>query len=358
MVALFKGVGRAHRPSFTLLLVLFVMLVAQISVAQDATTDDNTTTTTSVSSTTESATTSSSSSSSSTSTTTSSSKSSSTTSASTASTGTDTSSTSTTSASSSSSTDGYPVVTVPPTADAPYMQKSNIPEGTLFIAVGAVLGAIGLAILAWRGIVAWSVNRSVRQAAMTRSSESKGLLRSKRRKSRTRRSSSAGPGVALDKLSGVGTHQHHRHSHHSHRQHRTSKGPSANSGLFFSPTAGMQHGSGNRRSSYLPAGYYNANNVGTTPRTQDARYSAADLTGLGGPQAQGYAPTGSVPSPPESPGLPQYHDQQDTPPRCNARRSHVEASTSTLNLASPPAGRTPSAYLEDLFDSHPPQNRD
>ncbi|RAH68975.1 uncharacterized protein BO66DRAFT_118733 [Aspergillus aculeatinus CBS 121060] len=355
MVALFKGIGRAHRPSFTLLLVLFVMLVAQISVAQDATTDDNATTTTSVSSTTESTTTSSSSSS--TSTTTSSSKSSSTTSASTTSTGTHTSSTST-SASSSSSTDGYPVVTVPPTADAPYMQKSNIPEGTLFIAVGAVLGAIGLAILAWRGIVAWSVNRSVRQAAMTRSSESKGLLRSKRRKSRTRRSSSAGPGVALDKLGGAGTHQHHRHSHHSHRQHRTSKGPSANSGLFFSPTAGMQHGSGNRRSSYLPAGYYNANNVGNNPRTQDARYSAADLTGLGGPQAQGYVPTRSGSSPPESPGLPQYHDQQDTPPRRNARRSHAEASTSTLNLASPPAGRTPSAYLEDLFDSHPPQNRE
>ncbi|PYH43399.1 uncharacterized protein BP01DRAFT_358651 [Aspergillus saccharolyticus JOP 1030-1] len=334
------------------------MILAQISVAQDTTTDDTTTTTTSVGSTTESATTSSSSSSSSKSTTSSSSQTSSTTSASTTSTNTDTSSTSTTSASSLSSTDGYPVVTVPPTADAPYMQKSNIPEGTLFIAVGAVLGAIGLAILAWRGIVAWSVNRSVRQAAMTRSSESKSLLRSKRRKSRTRRSSSAGPGVALDKLGGAGNHQHHGHSHHSHRHHRTSKGPSANSGLFFSPTAGMQHGSGTRRSSYLPAGYYNANNAGSTPRAQDGRYSAADLTGLDGPQAQGYTPTRSGPSPPESPGLPQYHDQQNTPPRRSARRSHVEASTSTLNLASPPTGRTPSAYLEDLFDSHPPHNRE
>ncbi|RAL15633.1 uncharacterized protein BO97DRAFT_403589 [Aspergillus homomorphus CBS 101889] len=361
MVALSRGPGKARRPPITLLFVFLAILLAQVSVAQDATTDDSTTTTTSVSSSTESTTTSSSSSSSSSSstsaTTTTSSKSSATTTASTMSISGDTSSTSTGSATSSSSSDGYPIVTVPPTADAPYMQKSNIPEGTLFIAVGAVLGAIGLAILAWRGIVAWSVNRSVRQAAMTRSSESKGLLRSKRRKSRARRSSSTGPGVALDKLGGAGNHQHHRHSHHSHRHHRTSKGPSANSGLFFSPTAGMQHGSGIRRSSYLPAGYYNTNNAGTPPRTQDARYSAADLTGLGGPPTQGYARTKSGPSPPESPGLPQYHDQQDTPPRRSTRRSHVEASTSTVNLASPPAGRTPSAYLEDLFDSHPPQDR-
>ncbi|PWY77206.1 hypothetical protein BO94DRAFT_193836 [Aspergillus sclerotioniger CBS 115572] len=335
MVALSVGLAKARRPSLTLLLLIIIIFVAQVSVAQDSTTDDSTTsTTTDAATTTESATTSSADS-----TTTS------------AATTTNTKSTSTGSSTSSSSTNGYPVVTVPPTADAPYMQKSKIPEGTLFIVVGAVLGAIGLAILAWRGIVAWSVNRSVRQAAMIRSSETKGLLRSKKRRSRSRRSSS-GPGVTLDKL---GENHHHRSHSHSRRHHRSStKTPSSNSALFFSPTAGMHHNS-NRRSSYLPAGYYNAGSA-APPRSQETRFSAADLPGMG-PQSQGYTKAKSGPSPPESPRLSASANEQDISPR-GARRSRVEeASTSTINLSSPPLGRTPSAYLEDLFDSHAPQNR-
>ncbi|PYI10572.1 hypothetical protein BO78DRAFT_393993 [Aspergillus sclerotiicarbonarius CBS 121057] len=338
MVALSVGLAKARRPSFTLLLLIIIIFVAQVSVAQDSTTGDSTTAT----ATTESATTSSTTTSDATTTTNSA-----------ATTTTSTQSTSTDSSTSSSSTSGYPVVTVPPTADAPYMQKSKIPEGTLFIVVGAVLGAIGLAILAWRGIVAWSVNRSVRQAAMTRSYETKGLLRSKKRRSRSRRSSS-GPGVTLDKL---GESHHHRSRSHSHsrRHHRSStKTPSSNSALFFSPTAGMQHSS-NRRSSYLPAGYYNAGSA-APPRSQETRFSAADLPGMG-PQSQGYTKAKSGPSPPESPGLSPSANEQDMPRR-SARRSRAEeASTSTVNLSSPPQGRTPSAYLEDLFDNHAPQNR-
>ena len=337
MVALLSvGLAKARRPSLTLLILIIIIFVAQVSVAQESTTNDSTTaTTTDAATTTESATTSSADS----------------TATSAATTTTNTQSISTGSSTSSSSTNGYPVVTVPPTADAPYMQKSKIPEGTLFIVVGAVLGAIGLAILAWRGIVAWSVNRSVRQAAMIRSSESKGLLRSKKRRSRSRRSSS-GPGVTLDKLG----ESHHRRSHsHSRRHHRSStKTPSSNSALFFSPTAGMHHSS-NRRSSYLPAGYYNASSA-APPRSQEIRFSAADLPGMG-PQSQGYTKAKSGPSPPESPGFSASANEQDFLSR-SARRSRAEeASTSTINLSSPPQGRTPSAYLEDLFDSHEPQNR-
>ncbi|RAK99701.1 uncharacterized protein BO80DRAFT_426373 [Aspergillus ibericus CBS 121593] len=339
MVALSVGLAKARRPSFTLLLLMIIIFVAQVSVAQDSTTGDSTTATTADTATTTSATTSSTTTSDATTTTDSA-----------ASTTTSTQSTSTESSTSSTSTDGYPVVTVPPTADAPYMQRSKIPEGTLFIVVGAVLGAIGLAILAWRGIVAWSVNRSVRQAAMMRSYESKGLLRSKKRRSRSRRSSS-GPGVTLDKL---GESHHHRSHSHSRRHHRSStKTPSSNSALFFSPTAGMQPSS-NRRSAYLPAGYYNAGSAAPS-RSQETRFSAADLPGMG-PQSHGYSKAKSGPSPPESPGLSPSANEQDVPLR-SARRSRAEeASTSTVNLSSPPQGRTPSAYLEDLFDSHAPQN--
>ncbi|PYH93487.1 hypothetical protein BO71DRAFT_255150 [Aspergillus ellipticus CBS 707.79] len=336
MVVLSVGPSKARRPSFIVLLFIIFVFVAQVSAAQDTTTDDSTT---AAATTTESATTSSDDSS------TTSAASSTTDSA--ATTTTDSQSTST--GSSASSTNDYPAVTVPPTADAPYMQKSKIPEGTVFIAVGAVLGAIGLAILAWRGIVAWSVNRSVRQAALMRSSESKGLLRSKKRRSRSRRSST-GQGVTLDKLDD--NRHRHRHSQSHSRHHRSSKTPSPSSALFFSPTAGMQHTS-NRRSSYLPAGYYNAGSA-APPRAQENRFSAADLPGTG-PQSQGYTKARTGPSPPESPGLSPALDQDS--PRRNARRSHAEASTSTVNLSSPPQGRTPSAYLEDLFDNHRPEDR-
>ncbi|GLA58980.1 hypothetical protein AtubIFM54640_009709 [Aspergillus tubingensis] len=351
MVALSVGLSRARQPSFILLLLFIIVFVAQVSVAQDSTTDDSTTTaatTADTSSSTDSATTSSDDSTTTSAATTTDSSSSSTTDAS--STSTDSSS-----SSSSSSTSGYPIVTVPPTADAPYMQKSKIPEGTLFIVVGAVLGAIGFAILAWRALVAWSVNRSVRQAAMVRSSETKGLLRTKKRRSRSRRSSS-GPGVTLEKL-GAGGHHHHRHSHRHHRSPST-KTPSSNSALFFSPTAGMHHSSSsNRRSAYLPAGYYNTGSA-APPRTHEARFSAADLPGMG-PQSQGYTRAKTAPSPPESPGLSPAANEQDTTPRRSARRSRAEdPSTSSVNLSSPPQGRTPSAYLEDLFDNHnTPQNR-
>ncbi|PWY69554.1 hypothetical protein BO70DRAFT_148049 [Aspergillus heteromorphus CBS 117.55] len=343
MVVLSVGLSKARRrPSFTLLLLFILVIVAQVSLAQ-TTTDDSTTVVTTSDSTTESATTSSDDS-----TTTSAASSSSTDSS--ATTTTDSQSTST--GSSASSTNDIPIVTVPPTADAPYMQKSKVPEGTVFIAVGAVLGAIGLAILAWRGIVAWSVNRSVRQAALMRSSESKGLLRSRKRRSRSRRSSSGQHGVTLDKLGDSHHHHRRRHSHSHSRHHRSSKTPSTNSALFFSPTAGMQHTSNKRRSSYLPAGYYNAGNA-APPRAQENRFSAPDLPGMG-PQSQGYTKARTGPSPPESPGLSPGLDQDTL--RRSTRRSHAEASTSTVNLSSPPQGRTPSAYLEDLFDSHPPQD--
>ncbi|KAF7593370.1 hypothetical protein BBP40_011559 [Aspergillus hancockii] len=343
------GPRKARRqPALTwLFLLVIVLIMAQISIAQDttdkdaATTTDATTTTqptttatTKDETTTTEKTTEKSTSGKSTTSTTSSKSSTSTTESTTT---TDPSSTST-----STDTNDYPVVTVPPLAGAPYMQTSDTPEGTVFIAVGAVLGFLGMAVLAWRGMVAWSVNRSVRKAAIMQSSEAKGLLRSKRKRS-AHRSHGPAPSVSLEKM-GPG----HRASYANH--HRSSKAPRSSSGLFFSPTAGM-HSAGNRGSSYLPAGYYAAGSAAAGSGShQSMQFSASDLPGLG-PQAQGYTRTRSGPSPPGTPTHGVYESQYNT-----SRHSHL-ASNSSVNISSPPQGRTPSAYLEDLFENHPPRDR-
>ncbi|KAJ5628219.1 hypothetical protein N7490_010447 [Penicillium lividum] len=343
-----RRLGKAQ-PTF-LVLLLLVVIAARVSadpaaVTTDAqTTDDpsttdstpsvtDTTASTSSTSTSDSTTTSSSTSESTTSTT----MSSTTTTSSTSSTTSDsstTSSVSTTTASTSTSTStsssttstGAAIVTIPPTAGAPYMQTSNTPEGTVFIAVGAILGFIGLAVLAWRGMVAWSVNRSVRRAAMAQSAESKRLLRGSRKK-RSTAVYSAAPAmdVSLDKL-GTATRASYKPSQ------RVSSNSSA---LFYSPTAGGGGGShpsintpaGNRNSNYLPAGFYAA--AGSSTPVRDS-------------VNPGY--------PPSSPSLPPTGGYHDAPH--NARHSHAGASTSSLNLNQAPGGRAPSAYLEDLFESH------
>ncbi|KAJ5497037.1 hypothetical protein N7463_009024 [Penicillium fimorum] len=350
-----QGLGKS-KPSFLLLLLLVIAIAAQVSAvpADETTTDTNaakttddlstTQTTSSVSETTTSSTTSTSKSKSTSTTssestdttmdTTTTSSESSTTSDST----TTTSSVSTTTESSTSSstttttTTGAAIVTIPPIANAPYMQESNAPEGTLFIAVGAALGLIGLVLLAWHAMVAWFVNRSVRRAAMMHASESKRLLRGSRKKRSIPYSAAPATDVSLHKLGAA-----------TRASYKPNRVPSASSGLFFSPTAGgptASHASlhaagsaGNRASTYLPAGYYAA--AGSSNPAPDPLYS----------------PTAGL----SSPSLPPagvYHDSH------NQRHSYVGASTSSLNLNQAPQGRAPSAYLEDLFEGHVPHSSD
>src|SRR2546421_5425598 len=61
----------------------------------------------------------------------------------------------------------YPPPTVPPIANAPYLRTSNLPQDTVFIVVGAVIAFAALMILGWRILVAWSINRSVRNTSPT-----------------------------------------------------------------------------------------------------------------------------------------------------------------------------------------------
>ncbi|RDL41364.1 uncharacterized protein BP5553_01343 [Venustampulla echinocandica] len=227
---------------------------------------------------------------------------------------------------------------VPPTHDAPYMQASTLPEGTVFIAVGAILGFMAMSVLLWRGLVAWSLHRSVKRAAQQQNmSDTKALF-----------STPAAPFYkdyhdreSTISLSGLG------HRPRKGNRPPTSNGPAPTSSLFFSPTAGAAAAGGlanqgNRGSAYLPAGYYAAG--AASPGNAQSHVSigqgpAISMSNLG-PGAPGYARRSMVnPSPPDSPSL-------------LGNRGNM-ASSSTLNLTSGYGGdqRAPSAVLDDLFDA-------
>ena len=247
--------------------------------------------------------------------------------------------------------DSYPAPTVPPTADAPFMQRSNLPDGTVFICVGAALGFLGLLVLAWRGLVAWSLHRSVRRVANAQSAKYARVGDAKANPSKNRSPYfSPGPGstLSLDQLGGLGA---------------GGKGGAKKSGhgsLFFSPTAssGMQS-SNNRGSGYLPAGYYAAGGQapggGSGMSHVGSGTGAIGLSNLG-PQSHHYSRARSIgPSPPGTPSLPPSRGRESP---YGGRLSTVgltgHPSNSSLNLSPAPQSRAPSAYLEDLFANHPP----
>ncbi|KAH7362000.1 hypothetical protein B0T11DRAFT_79430 [Plectosphaerella cucumerina] len=223
----------------------------------------------------------------------------------------------------------YPAAAVPPTLDAPFMDRSTLPQGTVFIIVGAILGALGLGILVWRGVIACLLARSVRRAAMEQH-------------------------IANDKASfPAPPAQFYKYSDHNSSlslaagaaagrgQRRTNRGPipsqtPSQSNLFFSPTAA--HGGGgnapSRDSRFLPSGFYAAGQ--SSPNNPNHTHSIS-LTNLR-PDSRGVARGMREVTPPDS-------------PQFGARR---DMSTSSLNLAAPGQGnRAPSAYLEDLLDENP-----
>ena len=241
--------------------------------------------------------------------------------------------------------DDYPAPTVPPTADAPFMQKSSLPEGTVFICVGAALGFLGFLVLAWRGLVAWSLHRSVKRAAIAQSSKYSQLGDTRTNYGKPKSPYfSPGPGstLSLDHLAASGK--------------GGTKSASAHNSLFFSPTAGAgMQTPNNRGSGYLPAGYYASGN--------SAPGGGSGMTHIGGggiglstlrPDSHRYSRARSTgPSPPGSPSLPPSRSGDTA---YNGRLSTagltMHTSNSSLNLSAPPQGRAPSAYLEDLFEHH------
>ncbi|KAI0123119.1 hypothetical protein BJ170DRAFT_126024 [Xylariales sp. AK1849] len=236
---------------------------------------------------------------------------------------------------SDSNTYSYAAPTVPPTNNAPYMQKSTMPEGTVFIAVGAILGACGAAILIWRAVVACLLHRSVKRATLAQHMANDkmtvhGANHTPFYKYSDRESTlSLGAATAT---SGRGVR-------------RTQRGPipsatPSQTNLFFSPTAGNPGTPGNRSSTFLPSGFYAAGQ-GAPQQGHEHSISMSNLRpdsrGIG--RAIGH-------SPPESPAV---------TPRRDPTRRNPQMSTSSLNLNQLPTGRAPSTYLEDLLDDQPGQ---
>ena len=283
-----------------------------------------------------------------------------------------------------------PPLIVPDTSNAPFMQKSNLPEGTVFICVGAALGFLGLCVLAWRGLVAWSLHRSVKRAAETAyAPDSKSVFgwgaatgTSAGYKSMYADSNLSMEALSNAKFAGAGEKHGHskeekRASHMSARRH--SKAPT-NSSLFFSPTAaGGNNNAGNRSSGYLPAGFY--------PSAAGGGTSGSPLSHLSGPQSAGYGRVHSrdgltgTPTPPDSPNIRAQSRPTSTHLRPGSagnalgsagnrhsarlsrgegqsldhsghRRSRLGANSGDFGLHAPPLGRAPSMYLEDLFENH------
>ncbi|KAF3940244.1 hypothetical protein ABW19_dt0207374 [Dactylella cylindrospora] len=222
----------------------------------------------------------------------------------------------------------YPPPAVPNTKNAPYMQRSDLPEGTVFIAVGAALGLFGLIAFAWRMVVAWQLRRSIKRANAAASSDSKaGLLGRYDAPSATKKSFYSagvnGSSLSLDHLGSS----------------RTGLGQTPNTSLFFSPTANT--GSPvhqNRGSAYLPAGYY----------------APAASPGLGFNQSRDSLPrprpaTRDSPAHGTPPASPLLLPQARRPSPGQGHHQNASVSSRT-SLGVQPGGRTPSTYLEDMLD--------
>jgi len=230
---------------------------------------------------------------------------------------------------------------VPPTADAPFMRASNLPEGTVFIVVGAILGFLAMSVLLWRMLVAWSLHRSVKRAALQQSgSQEKPLFRSPVTPFYKYKDHESSPNLGVINKKGQ-----------SNTEKRLSRPPTtgaaaaaSNTSLFFSPTAGAAAGgintAGNRGSNYLPAGYYAAgasqpgNGQGMAHLGNQNSISMSNLL----PRDRYERASSYGPSPPGSPDM-------------RPRGGSHGASRSTLNLNQAPGSqRAPSVFLDELFD--------
>lgn len=262
--------------------------------------------------------------------------------------------------STSSTAVATPTVTVPSNSNNPFMRQSSLPEGTVFIAVGAILGGIVVAIFAWHIALAFIHKRNLKKFTSTNQvytapfmDESKDFY-------------SDTPGTA-----GAGTFG--GHAYRAGGTNRKSLVPGAgkdtensasertrsmiNSGLFFSPTAEVMNsvnhanqtndsltssistaGVGiatNARSSvprasvYMPAGYYGGSQGGAPSMMSGGRsvrhMSMTNASMTGGP------PPGGAGGRPGS----------------SARMSHLNVGGGGPEVRE--SVRAPSAYLDDFL---------
>lgn len=252
------------------------------------------------------------------------------------------------------------------------MQKSSAPEGTVFIAVGACLAFLGLCVLAWRAMVAWTINRSVKRAAMASVLASD--AKTKYGPGGKLYAAPQGSSLSLEVLNSSGKPMapatHNADNRKSTRKEQAKADPSS---LFFSPTAGPNRNSSympvtqNRSSTYLPAGYYAASGaqaaggrdstiIGGAPNLQPTynRHSRADYSPPS--SRDGSRPRNSVAGQPRANSTllsPAHHPLYAQPSNSSLAvgigANPEDGSNAGSNL---PGQRAPSAYFDDVLHEH------
>ncbi len=181
-----------------------------------------------------------------------------------------------------------PAITIPATNGNPYIHRTSSPRGTVFIAVGSVIGGIILSVLAWNAVVAFAMRRELKN-----SRGSSGMYDYKGLNDGVGNDDFYGhESVSMDNLTPSGT----KLSMYS-----PLNVPGNTGSMFISPTAevttsaaAMTYGAGNtnsmmmsgnsasmsgdmRSSAYLPSGYYPS--AGPAPSNADAppRNSTYDM---------------------------------------------------------------------------------
>ncbi|VUC21130.1 unnamed protein product [Clonostachys rosea] len=221
----------------------------------------------------------------------------------------------------------YAPAAVPPTVNAPFMQHSRAPEGTVFIAVGAILGAFFLAILLWRVIVGLLLHRSVERAAKAQHDTN----------AKTGFPAPPAPFYKYtDQNSTMSLSQPGRNPRRTTRGTVPSMTNASASNLFFSPTAANSTTPGNRASTYLPSGFYAAGAGSNNNQTQRHSTSMTNLRPISRGDGSRNTFQGTPPDSPQVVGT--------------ARR---DLSATSLNLNRPHSQRAPSAYLDDLLADDP-----
>ena len=126
----------------------------------------------------------------------------------------------------------YPPPSVPPVANAAYMQSSRLPENFVFIVVGAALGFIVLVIFVWRLMNSWAINRNSKKLATSSAGAHYTPLPD------LKKNPAAQSGHDMADLS------------------KLPRSFSSVPSLFFSPTAEVARQSQRVPSHHLPAGHY------------------------------------------------------------------------------------------------------
>ncbi|CCC10734.1 hypothetical protein SMACR_04428 [Sordaria macrospora] len=235
----------------------------------------------------------------------------------------------------------YPAPTVPPTQNAPFMNHSSLPDGTVFICVGAILGAFGLGVVIWRTVIACLLHRSVERAAMAQCIGSDKAFPPPP-KFYKYSDLNSNPSLVAGSNTGLAGN-------------RKSRGPAPSAGtpsqstLFFSPTAqaGDRNSTiaNNRHSTFLPSGFYASSAAAPMGHSHGNSISMSNLRPMSR-QPSGGSMMGQTP--PESPNVgPVMGMATRTPP------SRAFSSSSVNQLNRPESGRAPSAFLDDLLGDNP-----